>query len=335
MIRLKTMISGGPGRNLLFQPWWTVVLIGLFWSFAVPPAVGSSLVTISSDKQMALADTLFRQAEYDQAIAEYRRFVVFFPDDPGVDRACFQAGLSYYLNRNFEKGLSLFEAIAGRNGDSRYRVDACFMVSRCCLALGRRERAAAVLEKLLKTVADADTRDKACYHLGWLCLSSPVKMNADSIHRADEWFSKISDKNRTVYNVEALSERLQDVLADGKGPLLSQKHPALAGTLAVFPGAGYVYCGRYQDALMSLVLNTAMGYAACEAVDADLESLGGLIGLVGFGFYAGSIYGSISAAHKHNRARAVTFLDRLHELRVETLPMIGRQGAGVRLRIPF
>jgi hypothetical protein len=313
----------------------TTVLVVVFMCFATPPASASSALSISPEQQLDLADAFFSRAEYDAAVAEYSRFSHFFPEHPRAVYAGFKTALSYFLKQDYEKALPLFGALAGRGVDDHYGVEARFMISRCSLAMGRPGPAAAVLQNLIASVDNVDVRDRAYYHLGWISLLSQPMIDAAVVNRADEYFARISDKNRVVYNLGAMTNMLQGVEIDGKGRLLPRKKPQLAGALAVIPGAGYVYCGRYQDALASFLLNTVMACAVYEAFDAHMEALGGLIGTVGFGFYAGSIYGSISAAHKFNRAHSVRFLNRLQDIRVETGPLADQDGISLRLHLPF
>ena len=92
-----------------------------------------------------------------------------------------------------------------------------------------------------------------------------------------------------------------------------RKSPDLAGVLAVFPGAGYLYTHRHQDALIALLINGALALAAYESFEDDNEALGGLLSLVGIGFYGGSIFGSIASAHKYNRDHTRRFIDKLKQ----------------------
>jgi hypothetical protein len=41
--------------------------------------------------------------------------------------------------------------------------------------------------------------------------------------------------------------------------------------------------------------------------------LGACITVVGFGFYAGNIYGGVSSAHKYNNSQTRSFIERLKE----------------------
>lgn len=335
-MRLLTMTSGGRnnsgrGKRLLF----TVSLAGFLFSLMAIPVPGASVIIISAQQQLLLADAFFNEAEYDRAITEYRRFLSFFPDDTGVDYAGYRIALSYFRLQKVERALSLFEEIYSRGADHPYAVEACFMAGRCYLALGRPVPAITILQELMASVDDIAVQDRARYHIGWIYLESEPVLNNETVRRADEYFSGISETGRDAYNVGGITGQLRNLSVDKQGPLLSRKNSKLAGTLAVFPGAGYVYCGRYHDALISFLLVGGMACAAGESFDHDLEALGAVISLVGFGFYSGSIYGSVSAAHKYNRARSREFLNRINGIRVDVAPAAKGDGAMVSLRVPF
>ena len=298
-------------------------------------APGASVVTVSPEQQLDLADILFDEAEYSAAITEYRRFVNLFPDHSRFDYAVFQVARACLVTGDVEKALPIFERLRRSAVDRRYAVEAFFMVGRCRLLLGNPGPAVSVLKELIASVDDIDIKDRAYYHIGWICLEAEPVLSMTAVQRAGEYFSKISDKNQGIYRVGVLTGRLHDVSLDKNGPLCSVKNPVLAGTLAVLPGAGYVYCGRYHDALMSFLFNTGLAVAAWEAFDSDLEALGALIGFVGTGFYAGSIYGSVSASHKYNRANSKQFLDRLDDIRIDFLPLSTGRGAAVSIHVPF
>ena len=55
----------------------------------------------------------------------------------------------------------------------------------------------------------------------------------------------------------------------------------------------------------------ALIYAAYDSFDDDNNALGGLLAFVGFGFYAGNIYGGVNSAHKYNRSKTSSFIDKL------------------------
>ena len=184
----------------------TTALVVMAMCFTVTPIGAWSALSISPEQQLELADAFFRQAEYDAAVTEYSRFSHFFPDHPRAVYAGFQTAYAYFLKQEYEKALPLFEAVAGHGIDDPYGLEARFMISRCALAMGRPGPATAVLEQLAASVDDADVHDRVCYHLGWISLLSVSMIDAAAINRAGEYFARISDKNRTAYNVDLLTD---------------------------------------------------------------------------------------------------------------------------------
>ena len=335
------MISGGLLSFSRFFPvrgGWAP--IGLLLCLAIlPPAADFSfaadLLVVSASEQLALADLLFDRAEYDAAVVEYRRFRHFFGDHPRAAYADFRTGLSLFLDREVEKALPLFESLAVDDKDRTWNLEALLMVSRCLAALGRTDQAVGVLTERLAATTDSDAADRIRYQISWLYLEAGPILDVPAVDRAAAALDAISRDGRERYRVDDLTESLRDLRNDPDAFLLSGKNPTLAGALALFPGAGYLYCGRYHDALMSFLFIGGLAVAAYECFTDDLEAMGAVIGLVGCGFYAGSVYGSVSAAHKDNRARSREFLDRLRELRVDALPTVEGDGAVVRVRLPF
>ena len=137
--------------------------------------------------------------------------------------------------------------------------------------------------------------------MGWILL------DAGQWRQADIAFRRISPDRREAYRLPELYQAMEGYRD------IPRKSPAAAGTLAAVPGMGYLYLGRYRDALVSLVLNGGMMWAAYTAFDDDNPALGGLLSLVGAGFYTGSIYGSISGTHKYNRDQTEAFVSGIRQ----------------------
>jgi hypothetical protein len=176
------------------------------------------------------------------------------------------------------------------------------MISECHLKLDEPGAALINLQNLL-TVADddIDVRDEANYRIGWIYLGQ------NATEKARSHFARISAAKRNTYRLQTLSRELE------KEKLIPRKKPALAGFLSIIPGAGYLYCERYRDALIALVVNGGLFYAAYEAFDNDNDALGVILSAVGLGFYSGSIYGSISSAHKYNTSKTRQFFEDLKQ----------------------
>jgi len=92
-----------------------------------------------------------------------------------------------------------------------------------------------------------------------------------------------------------------------------RKSPGVAGVLGIVPGLGYLYSGYPESAVSALIINSLLVSASYQAFKDGNEPLGALLGVIGIGWYAGSIYGSVSAAERRNEK---DLRDTLLELKV-------------------
>ena len=180
------------------------------------------------------------------------------------------------------------------------------------------------LNNLVTITQDEDIRDEAYYRIGWIYIETA------SWDNARQYFEKISHKNRQKFRLERLADEL------GKETLIPQKDPNLAGFLSIIPGGGYLYCERYQDALIAFLLNGGLILAAYESFDEGNGALGGLLTFVGFGFYAGNIYGAVTSAHKFNRKETGRFIYQLKKnTRVNLSADLENKSVYLSLRFSF
>ncbi len=277
-----------------------VCLLILFTFFSHADA--GEMVEIEADAQFKFAEQYFSDQAYEKALAEYERFIFFFPKDSRVPQSMYQIGLSYFESKAFKKALAAFAELADKYGDavfSDFSAKAYLMISECYMKLNDPGQAVSNLHNLIALSEDRNIRDDCFYRIGWFYIETA------SWDRAREYFGKISPENKDKYRLETLAVELN------KSASISLKNPSAAGIFAVFPGAGFLYCERYQDALTAFLLNAGLMYAAYEAFDKENYALGGLITFAEMGFYAGSIYGSVTSAHKYNRAKTQGFIEKL------------------------
>ena len=222
--------------------------------------------------------------------AEYERFVYLFPGDERVSQSRYHIGMAYYAERRYAEAIRSFSDLVETEAvGSAYHARSFFMAAESQLRLGRRLSALTTLHNLATISDDTDVQDEANYRIGWIYLET-----ADW-EKAQSYFQKISHQNHAKYRLADLIRNLE-----GAGDI-HHKSPGVAGALAILPGGGYLYCNRPRDALISFLLNGGLIFAAYEAFDNEMYALGGVISFVEIGFYSGSIYGSISSAHKYNR----------------------------------
>lgn len=281
--------------------WVPLLAVGFWLCLIPPPALAQATALISADGQFAFAESYFEQGEYYRAIGEYQRFIYFFPEDPRRIQALYRIGESYLKGRQYEQALESFQALLEMDAPKDFMVKVFVGITECYEGMGEPEKAVSTLELLKKRYPDRDVTDEGLYRQGWFHLEMG---NWQSARNA---FDRISPENGGQYRLEALSEAM------ARHDTLPYRRPAVAGGLALLPGAGHLYCGRPHEALMAFALNGAMIWAAIEAFDEDHDVLGGVIAFFELGFYSGNIYSAVNCAHKYNRRQERGFLEYLRQ----------------------
>ena len=264
-------------------------------------ALAQAAVVLEADEQFGFAESYFNKGEYFRAVGEYERFIHFFPQDQRVATAMFKVGESYFQGKQFRQAIDAFEAVIDTYPGTNLEVRSYFMISDCHVQEGQFAGALIALDNLLRLTQDPDVKDEIHYRQGWIHLET------DQWEKARASFEKISPKNQDTYRLKQLSEDLN------KKKDLKIKNPRAAGALAIIPGAGHLYCERYQDAFVAFLINGAMIWAAVEAFDHDNEGLGVLLTLFEVGLYSGNIYSAVNCAHKHNRKQQQELLQYLKD----------------------
>jgi outer membrane protein assembly factor BamD (BamD/ComL family) len=304
---------------------YLMVVLGVALLVAAICEPSKAALTIDADSQYRYAQSRFQAGAFDEAIAEFDRFIHFFPSDPRIPQARFQIGMAHFKAGRYPAAAAVFSALTAHYSGSSLDNQAYFMLSRCHARQGMIEQAIVDLHNLMAFSPPTDVVDRARYELGWL------HVDEGRWSLADQAFSRITIDNRERLGVDDL----QQILA--QSDRIPMKQPTTAGLLSVIPGGGQLYCGRYQDALTAFLFNGGLIWAAWESFDKDLYALGGVIGFVEFGFYAGNIYGAISDAYKYNREQAGLFRQRLYahhrQLPLSLAPVPG--GAALFLSFDF
>ncbi len=271
-------------------------------AMAMPPTPmaqeGGETVMIDADRQFEYAAACFAQKDYASARAEFKRFVFFFPEDPRVDRARIHIGLSYFYLHDYQRALEHFQTLHEEYGFAETGMTGALHAVKTLAAMERYREAADFLHERLRHSDSFVTAGILNYHLGWLYIET------GQFARAGLYFDAIDSIDAPDPRFRRLPELKSDLETYTQIP---SKSPTAAALLSIIPGGGYVYSGRYQDAFISLVLNALIAWAAVESFEQDLYGLGGIMTLVGAGFYAGNIYGATTAAHKYNQRQQAAF----------------------------
>jgi tetratricopeptide (TPR) repeat protein len=256
---------------------------------------------MDAETQFEYADSLYKGGDYFLAVGEYKRFVFLFPGHARVEEAAFRVGLCLFSAAQYASAIDAFKELLQTYPGGRYAEKAQFRMSEAYLRSSQAGIAITVLRNLSIVTTDPGVRDEALYRMGWIHIEMAQWEQAQST------LAGISQDNRHIYRLDALARALDEA------PEIKRKSPGLAGTLALVPGLGYLYGGRYQDALIAFLVNGGLIWAAYESFDNDLYALGSVITFVEIGFYAGNIYGSVSSAHKYNRKNERQWSDQLRK----------------------
>lgn len=266
-------------------------------------ALDNQLV-ITEEMQYEYAKSLFDKKDDETAMVEFKRFVHFFPESPRHDQARFNIAVCLFSLKKYHEAARAFNEIILDGRENEITKEAFFYQSQAFLNLGNIGYAQIVLQNFLKLVEDRETKDRIYFNLSRIHLADAKNGQITALASARNALSKISHAGAVTYH----TDQYLDLITEAEQA--PQKNPGAAGVFAIIPGGGFLYCERYHDALVTFLLNTGLMAAAYKAHDDGNDALAGVLAFVETGFYTGNIYGSISSAHKYNRAQTLNILNR-------------------------
>jgi TolA-binding protein len=300
------MISGhlAPGGRIMMKPVQLLaafVLVILLCATASP----STRIIIDSDDQFRFAGQAMEMGEYLRAIAEFERFIHFFPDHEKIPQARLQIGLCYLKTKDFEAARKVFDEIHRAYPEDLLGGKALLLMGETYYRQGIFKEAEYYYRIVAETYSQPELKHSALYRLGW------CRMHTGSWRDASDTFGAVTPESSLFPASQELMEKSL------QGETLPYKNPATAGILgAVLPGLGHAYCNRYRDALVAFLINGLFIWAAVESFNNDHEVLGAILVFTALGWYSGNIYSAVNSAHKHNRKVKDDFLrglpDSLH-----------------------
>jgi tetratricopeptide (TPR) repeat protein len=264
-------------------------------------SVWASPLVIDPQQQLQYADRLYAEGQFSRAAEEYDRYAFFFPESPLHRTTLLKAAQAFLQAGDPSNALKRFNDLTSQVPPDPVAVDAHFLAAECHVRMGNPNLAVVEMQNLITRTAERTLRDSAYLRIAWVHID---QMDWNGARYA---LQRISPEGRSRHEVEALETEL------ARTDEIPRKSPALAGTLSILPGAGQLYCGRYEDALAALVVNSGLFLAAYESFDNDLDALGALLTIAGLGFYTANIYGAVTDAHKYNQARRQDFVGRLRQ----------------------
>ena len=246
-----------------------------------------------------MADNLFENGSYDDAITEYKRFIFFHPGCDYVSHAYYKMGLSYQNMGQWQNSInSILRSIELCSSDSiKNKNRISFAVS--CIAKKDYKLALFELKKVIFFSADKKLIQQAHF------FTTVVHIYQESWEDARSSFQYFVKDTTTSINL--LTFKIDTLLS--KANTLQMKSLKKAKILStILPGAGQLYAGKFKSSFNSTILNGInFGFmyhllANSFYVDASLFFL-----YVGIRYYKGNIYHAIQETQMFNKNKIDTY----------------------------
>jgi putative component of membrane protein insertase Oxa1/YidC/SpoIIIJ protein YidD len=235
--------------------------------------------------QLAFADYLFSQGDYNRAISEYRRFQVEDSDPVKLAYAQFQIGESHYRNGDFKDAETSFRDALSL---SNYQL-ARYSLARVLLAEKRYPAARHYLATIRDSALLKPARAiQALSYYRQYDFPSGAKVTATLAARS-------LDDDSLTCRLRAVQSRRIPERSRCAGSVMS----------AVIPGLGHAYSGRIGDGLYSFLAVAVLGAASYYYWENHAEQdptylKFGIVAGLGVIFHLGNIYGANVAARDYN-----------------------------------
>jgi len=263
------------------------------------PALAEERV-LDSSAQFDYAHSCMERGQYQRAIAEFDRFIHFFPNERRIPLARHLIGICYLKDGKYEDARTVFVQTVRHNPDSPFAGKALLLTGESYYQEGTYKRAASLFGEVSKTAPSSEVRNAARYRLGW------TRMQENQWREASQEFKEVDPSDPLYPSAASLSSESL------KGESLPYKDPVYAGVMAgILPGLGHVYVSRYKDALVAFLLNGLFIWATVESFHQDHNVLGGILAFFEAGWYAGNIYSAVNVTHKWNKKVRDDFRKRL------------------------
>lgn len=252
-------------------------------------------------KLISFADALFDGGDYYRAIGEYKRYVFYNPSGKFVKKSAYRIGMSYLYAGKLEEAAPVFEKI---QGDYTGAVAEAAVLAEAWTYFTKKDwqYSSTVAGKL----AAGPLKARAEY-LGGLNL-----INMKQYGEAGGVFEKLADDKELGGSSAALAAFLK------KSNDIPQRNAVLSSVFsAILPGAGYAYCGKWVEGIVSLALNAFFIYNTYNAFANNDNAAKYGYGVPAAVFYFSGIYGSAGAASRFNEEEEGKFINGALELKTE------------------
>ena len=258
----------------------------------------------SPEEYLLRGDMYYLEGDYYRAISEYKAFLVSSPADPRRPRVDLKIAWIYATagqpaaaekllrrlaleERTELEGwwARLYTADVAMEGDSPLRARRAYeQVVQDCEPIAAQQGTAAGVER------------NDCLEL----------MTYARLGLARYW-TRIDDFDRAAEQLSSIPKSAPQYPDAGKVAgyvstlQIPNKSPTVAGLLSLVPGLGHFYLEEWGVGLVAMVWNGVFIFATVDSFAAGRYGQGTLLGVLELIWYAGTIFGAVSGAHRFNR----------------------------------
>ncbi len=247
----------------------------------------------SFDNSIKYADYLYRNAEYNLAIQEYKRILFL---DPGHDLYAYKLFDSYILSHEYGKGLNYYN----QNILKLHQTDTLLLLKGKLLLLSSNINSFSGL-------------------LGYGGLSNQSKhfLNFSQLMFQTKW----EEASEVLVGLNETNEYQEFVPIVNRALDIKYKSSALSLSMsAIVPGMGKMYCGYWKDGVFSLLFTGLSAWQAYRGFTQHGTSsfYSWFMGGLSLSFYVGNLYGSAKAANKRNHSYNHEIMDNFEDAFIHT-----------------
>lgn len=235
------------------------------------------------DNNLLFINYLINKEEYYPALLEIERLLFFGHKNSQLYK---QKLLCHRGLQNYEEGIFEYETQFPDSikQNSEVQLEAALLY----YCLQNTDGALQIIENVRKHVAQPSDVQKANTLHGIISAQKEAYDTAFTDFRNNEGTPSFNPQNNAI--IHQLMKH-------------KKKKPALARTLSILPGVGYLYTGHKGSALTSFIVNSLLGYATYTSIKKGNYGVAGVCGFLSVSFYIGNINGAGRSAVRYNRKK--------------------------------
>lgn len=234
------------------------------------------------DEHLRLANSLFDNTNYFDAITEYKRLICFDQSKEYLWEANYKIGLSYKLGGFYDEAINHLKLSELNGGTSDEILESKLQIVRCNILRRTIPNALKLLDEIQVEYPTEEYLNEIYYWRGWAFMLN------DEWDKAEDEFGKID----SLHELKVLS-----------GTVKESKYSIIFAKVISYliPGSGYFYTKDYIPSFLSFGWNLLGGYFTIDAIADNRIFDAFVIGELGWlRFYKGSVEGAGKSAEKRN-----------------------------------